>query len=130
MPPTRTMTAEALFCRILTAMERDEAAETEAGRYILEELPGNGQPNLYYWYYATLSLHQIQGKNWSTWNEAIKRWLVATQVQSGQQSGSWDHNTVWGSYGGRVYATAMATLTLEVYYRYLPLYMETAARSH
>ena len=33
-------------------------------------------------------------------------------------------NTVWGGYGGRVYTTAMATLCLEVYYRYLPVYQE------
>ena len=30
-----------------------------------------------------------------------------------------DHQ--WGSRGGHVFTTAMATLTLEVYYRYLPL---------
>ena len=36
-------------------------------------------------------------------------------------AGSWDPDTVWGGYGGRVYTTAMAALCLEVYYRYLPL---------
>ena len=30
--------------------------------------------------------------------------------------------TVWASYGGRVYTTAMSALCLEVYYRHLPLY--------
>ncbi len=37
--------------------------------------------------------------------------------------GSWSPaGAKWGSSGGRVYATAMAVLSLEVYYRYLPLY--------
>ena len=43
-------------------------------------------------------------------------------------SGSWDSSTVWGGHGGRVYATAMATLCLEVYYRYLPIYERTAVK--
>ena len=36
---------------------------------------------------------------------------------------------VWGAYGGRAYGTAMSALCLEVYYRYLPLYVETAKRA-
>ena len=30
---------------------------------------------------------------------------------------------MWAQVGGRMYQTAICTLTLEVYYRYLPLYM-------
>ncbi|MDQ7780995.1 MAG: hypothetical protein RDV41_14970, partial [Planctomycetota bacterium] len=32
--------------------------------------------------------------------------------------GSWDADDRWGYEGGRVYGTAINTLTLEVYYRY------------
>jgi len=32
--------------------------------------------------------------------------------------GSWDPIDAWGTAGGRVYATAINALTLEVYYRY------------
>ena len=47
-------------------------------------------------------------------------------MKDGPQAGSWDTNDLWGGYGGRVYTTALATLTLEVYYRFLPLYVEVA----
>ena len=43
-----------------------------------------------------------------------------TQVTDGRDAGSWNTNTVWGGYGGRVYTTAMAAMCLEVYYRYAP----------
>ena len=39
-------------------------------------------------------------------------------------------NTVWGGCGGRIYTTAMATLCLEVYYRYLPLYERAPNRGN
>jgi hypothetical protein len=48
--------------------------------------------------------------------------LVAAQRQTGNNAGSWDANGRWGRYGGRVYSTALSTLCLEVYYRFLPLY--------
>ena len=36
--------------------------------------------------------------------------------------GSWVPVDVWAKIGGRVYSTALCTLSLEVYYRYLPMY--------
>jgi hypothetical protein len=51
--------------------------------------------------------------------------VVSLQRQDpGSLQGSWDPDPVWGGHGGRVYATAMAALTLEVYYRYVPLHGE------
>jgi hypothetical protein len=82
--------------------------------------------NLYYWYYATLALHHRHthdghaAEAWKTWNDAMTAAIVATQIKEGQDAGSWSANTVWGGYGGRIYTTAMATMCLEVYYRYAP----------
>jgi hypothetical protein len=79
-------------------------------------------PNLYYWYYGSLALFQLQDEAWRPWNAALQTELLSLQRKEGELAGSWDPNTVWGGYGGRVYSTAMAALCLEVYYRYLPLY--------
>jgi hypothetical protein len=95
--------------------------------YAAQEPPGVGLTNHYYWYYATLALHQTQGDAWRRWNTALQAKLLTNQRQDGLLSGSWDPDPVWGRCGGRVYSTSLCTLCLEVYYRYLPLY-ETAGR--
>ena len=123
--PSRTMTAEAIACRFFLQVPPNSTMAQEASDFIVQELPDNGQPNLYYWYYATLALYQDQGPAWQTWNESLQRRLVANQRRDGGLAGSWDTNDVWGGYGGRVYTTAMGALCLEVYYRYLPLYAQT-----
>lgn len=112
--PSRTMTAESLATRLLVGQVVPPAEIAEAERYLLQQLPGVGQDNYYYWYYATLALHQLQDDAWMTWNAALKERLLSTQ----SADGSWPTDTVWGGYGGTVYTTAMATLCLEVYYRH------------
>jgi hypothetical protein len=112
--PSRTMTAEALATRLLIGEKVPQAEIREAERYLLQKLPGVGQDDYYYWYYATLALHQLQDDAWRQWNDALKNRLLATQ----RADGSWPSDTVWGGYGGTVYTTAMATLCLEAYYRH------------
>lgn len=125
--PSRPMTAEALACRHFLGLQVDSRTTDEAAHYLLEELPGEGKVNFYYWYYATLGLYQAQGDAWERWNAALQRELLAKQQNKGALAGSWDPDTVWGGYGGRVYTTALATLCLEVYYRFMPLYVQAAA---
>lgn len=111
---SRTMTAEALATRLLIGEKVPQREIDEAERYLLDSLPGTHQDNYYYWYYATLALHQLQDDAWSRWNKALKNRLLKTQ----RPDGSWSSGTVWGGYGGTVYTTAMATLCLETYYRH------------
>jgi len=124
--PTRTMTAEAIVCWQLLGMARNDPAGPEAGEFIVGDLPGKQRPNGYYWYYGTLATYQLQGPHWQRWNDALRQTLVTTQRQDGPLAGSWDPDRLWGSYGGRIYSTALSTLCLEVYYRFLPLYREAA----
>jgi hypothetical protein len=129
-PLTTSMTAEALYCRLLLAEmggeQIDELAASEATRQLLAALPNRQRVNLYYWYYATLALHHrslasdANAAAWRAWNDAITTVLLESQITTGPDAGSWNTNTVWGGYGGRVYTTAMAAMCLEVYYRYAP----------
>lgn len=95
--------------------------------------------DMYYYYYATQVVHFYDGEEWKTWNEGpkgadgvrkggMRDWLVTSQVRKdGANHGSWDPEQGWfGSSCGRLGTTAMVLLTLEVYYRHLPLYKRGA----
>lgn len=125
--PSVSMTAEALVCRQFLGLARTNPASDEAGNFVLTQLPGQGEANLYYWYYATLGMFQLQGEHWRRWNNALTAALVARQRTEEAFAGSWDPDDVWGGHGGRVYTTAMGALCLEVYYRFLPLYVNASA---
>jgi len=112
--PTRTMTAEALATRLLIGETIPANEIAEAERFLMQQPPGIGVDNYYYWYYATLALHQLQDDAWAQWNAALKQRLLATQ----RPDGRWSSNTVWGGYGGEIYTTSMAALCLETYYRH------------
>jgi HEAT repeat protein len=74
----------------------------------------------YAWYYGTLAMHQMGGRYFREWNEVIQRIVPGTQAKEGPDEGSWpvwNHDMV----GGRLYTTCMGVLTLETYYRYLPV---------
>jgi len=60
----------------------------------------------------------------------VKKELLAHQrpADDGRVGGSWDPLDRWSTTGGRVYQTAICTLTLEVYYRYLPMYEQAGRR--
>lgn len=121
-PISPVMTAEALFCQQMLGYPRETAATREAVQYIMRHLPRLSQLNLYYWYYGTLAMYQYGGRPWEEWNARVRDTLISEQRRDGANAGSWDPNGPWGRYGGRLYSTAIATLTLEVYYRLLPLY--------
>jgi len=121
-PVNPVMTAEALFCQQMLGYPRESAATEEAVRYLLQNMPRLSELNMYYWYYGTLAMYQFGGKPWDDWNSIVRDTLIQEQRQNGAMAGSWDPTGPWGRYGGRLYSTALSTLTLEVYYRLLPLY--------
>lgn len=111
----------------------DPALEAGA-KLIVRDFPGSYKAtksiDYSYWYYAALALEQFDGPAsprkhrgtcWPEFEAALKKALLDNQVQDTKlcEDGSWDGDDRWGVDGGdRVYATALNTLTLEVYYRY------------
>lgn len=123
MAPTQSMTAEGLYVRQLLGHGRDEELMRASVERVMRNPPKwNEQPSTYTWYYATLSLFQHGGPEWERWNEVMTAELLANQRMDGTAAGSWDPVDRWATIGGRVYQTTICTLTLEVYYRYLPMY--------
>lgn len=120
--PTPAMTAEGLLCRQYLGATRDDAGLVSGANYLLANLPDKRQENGYYWYYGTQTMYHLQGDYWKKWNAALRDMLVETQIKEGPMAGTWAPVDRGEVTGGRVYATALRVLMLEVYYRYLPLY--------
>jgi hypothetical protein len=121
-PVDPTMTAEAWVCRQFLGLAPQGPTSDEAEKYLLDSPPTLDSFNVYYWYYGTLAMYQRGGAGWERWNIQARDYLVQLQQKAGHKSGSWDPDpTRYGNHGGRLYTTALATLTLEVYYRYLRL---------
>ena len=120
---TPTMTAEAWACRQFLEVGGPGPASDEAAGYLLANPSDRGDYNIYYLYYGTLAMYQHGGDAWSTWNGRVRDDVVRRQRTQGHMAGSWDpDDSPYGIKGGRIYGTALATLTLEVYYRFLRLY--------
>jgi hypothetical protein len=114
---TDAMVAEGLLCRVYTSSKL-RRGELRAGvEYLQEHLPRVGG-ELYYWYYATQVLHHYGGEPWDEWNHVMRDLLIESQATEGHARGSWAPQGGHDNSGGRVYATSLALLTLEVYYRH------------
>jgi len=122
--PTLRMTAEAVASRIFLGQQLTPAQIKEACDYVKFQTPRDSKKaDYYYWYYGSLALMQTQNDAWRKWNEQMQATLKRLQ----ERDGSWNEKlSKYGPRGGRIYATALATLTLEVYYRYLPMYAAPA----
>ncbi len=121
--PTPNMTAEALLCRMYLGASPKNAAVRRGLRLLLRDYPPSmTHVDYYYWYYATQAFHHVGGEPWEQWNGRLRDILVAKQVASGKHAGSWEVEGHLSDAGGRLYVTALATCTLEVYYRHLPLF--------
>jgi hypothetical protein len=128
-PSTMTMTAEGLVCRQLMGWARDNPAMLAGTAVIADHLELSEERNIYYWYYATQLLHNMKNKQWLRWNARVREGLISMQeIGVGCERGSWSPSEPqvdrWGAMGGRLCVTSLSLLTLEVYYRYLPLYRD------
>jgi hypothetical protein len=101
------------------------------GNHLRPNPPG-AKRDAYYTYYATQVMFHFGGEGWKLWNAKMLEALLKEQVADNRDPlyGSWSSTgDVHGSTGGRLMVTSLNLLSLEVYYRYLPLYKRSAAAS-
>ncbi len=127
------MTAVGMVCRQFMGTPNTDAMLVGGSKQLVTALPTwkdkNEHNDFYYLYYGTLSMFQMGGDGWNKWNETLKPVLINNQCKGGpmdgsvnDKDGSWDPWGMSGTRAGRVFMTAVGALTLEVYYRYLPMY--------
>ncbi|MFA4986316.1 MAG: prenyltransferase/squalene oxidase repeat-containing protein [Candidatus Brocadiia bacterium] len=95
------------------------SSEITAGlKYIAQSLPGDQRSDIsshvwYGYYYATQAMYQAGGEYWNKWYPAVCKWVLTQRDRNGSYRDS--------SYGSD-YATAMATIILQVPLCYLPIF--------
>jgi hypothetical protein len=125
--PTPTMSGVGMLCGQYLKMLKPGDPRMQAGiDYLMKHTPDKAGRNIYYYYYATQVMHNVQGPQWEDWNRQMRRLLIDTQEKDGCANGSWNPDKPskdqWSGPGGRIMITSLSCLTLEIYYRYLPLF--------
>ncbi len=78
--------------------------------------------NIYFVFYAMLTLHNQGGSDWHLSFARVREFLIESQIQTGHERGSWLFHDLYMNDGGRLLNTALSILVLETPYRYLPMY--------
>ncbi len=117
---TERATAAALLARMLCGQGPRAADAIPKGIALCVAKPPvwnveEGAIDMEYWRFGTLALYLAGGNDWRAWSGAMKAAIVDRQQAAGSRAGSWDPV---GVEGGRVEATALMTMSLEVYYRH------------
>lgn len=115
------LTAMALWLRLGLGMDRKSPEVRSAARRLGWSLPvwtkSGASVDFTAWFSGTRALAAYGDEElWEAWSSAARRILVSHQRKyaDGCGCGSWDPVDRWGLEGGRVYATALNVLTLEL----------------
>ena len=121
-----SVTSMALLSRMYLGWDRNDG-DMRAGIALIGK--SISTENYYTNYFATQVMKNWGGSEWERWNGRIRDELVARQETDGPGKGSWAprDRADYSKSGGRLLTTCLATLTLEVYYRYQPLLPEITA---
>jgi hypothetical protein len=115
--PKPSMTSVGMYCQQLYGSKPDEKRQIDSAKFLATRLPATAQKDYYYWYYGCLSMFLHGGKPWQEWNAKMKPIFLKKQ----QSNGTWKPEGRRAKKEGTTITTAWATLSLTVYYRYLPM---------
>jgi hypothetical protein len=97
----------------------DDAIERGLEYLVREAFPGNPRANRAHYsygnYYAVQAMYLAGGEHWAAWWPAIRRELLASQLDDG----AWEDRSV-----GPTYGTSMALIVLQMPKRYLPIFQK------
>ncbi len=119
------MTSVGLLCRQYLGAKRDNPMLVGGMDYLMKNLPdsNNKKHLLLVLRHASDAEHEQLRVGDLEPEDAQAAGRYADSRQEQLRFGSWDPaNDAWGRHGGRVMQTALSCLTLEIYYRYLPLF--------
>lgn len=120
-PKNETCTAIGLILRMFRGWQHSDPRVLDGAVYL--ERQGISKHDIYRNYYLTLLLFHVGGRTFDEWNPRMRDSLINSQEKVGHAKGSWYFDDKWSEVGGRHYTTAMAAMTLEVYYRFSPIYL-------
>ena len=122
---TPTLSAVGLLSRYYMGWTPKNPSFAKGVEYLMTMQPTEANFEMYYLYYATQVVHFYEGPDWHLkWNPKMQETLIKKQLKGdGPNRGSWnpDGGHIGGSCG-RLGTPCLCLLTLEVYYRHLPLY--------
>ena len=126
-----TLTPVGLLCRYYIGWTPRKPEFGRGVEFLKTMLPAKDRTfDMYYYYYATQVMHFYEGPDWhKVWNPKMRDLLIDLQDKSADltKKGSWEKDGgIIGGQCGRLGTTCLALLTLEVYYRHLPLYKRDA----
>jgi hypothetical protein len=122
--PRPSLMPDGVLCRELLGWSSEKRGLTRSARF-LAKIPVNGlkeRPAIYYMHFSRKALHHFGGPEWEEWNGKTRPVLLALQDKGDEygrehRKGSWSPvNEEWMHEGGRIMATSMAVMGLEVYY--------------
>ena len=128
---THGITAVAVLSMQLLGHGREKAVQNGLDYLREAACDWKNPPNwpMYAWYYISQTKFHQGGGSWKSWNDQFAPEFIHHQ----NSDGSWDSaglslksGTIGREDLHRVYATTMAALTLQVYYRFLPTYQPIA----
>ncbi|MBI4616752.1 MAG: terpene cyclase/mutase family protein [Planctomycetes bacterium] len=124
--PSETCTAISIWARSFLSLDREGPLAGRQVELLLASLPchdptggpgGTSTIDSYYWYHGSFAALRTGGETWKTWDAALVTAIVPHQSDKGDALGSWDPIGAWKGVGGRVTATALNLLSLEIHSR-------------
>lgn len=113
--PTRAEVGGWMLAKMFLRRDKGDATLTAGASWLVNRVPSWEQGDFLGWYLTSLALFQYDGPDgplWKLWHQPSKDLLLPRQAQDGS----------WAVGADSVIPTALGTLILQVYYRYVNVF--------